>query len=294
MDIRIHSNANRNTLAIARIYILFIWLIKLFVADLEVFSFLSLDLFHPHGVMALIPSSLRSFLYYDIGMSNIRYVLICMLVPAILGVNYSKYFLWLFALGVSIYLGFLKGFGGHVNHRELILLYVTYAFCVLPVFDGLSLRRGTSEVVDRQHYVSSMQVLALVIVVSYFAIGLARVTVGFPEVFDPRVMRAWILHRNLRPNPYGFTFGMWFLENPYMRKLLPIFLPMTTLIELLFPIVLYLKARAVTILVFVMMTVHVGIFFMMNIPFFESIFLLVLLLPYDRILNKQRLNTDAS
>lgn len=129
-----------------------------------------------------------------------------------------------------VYLGIGRGFGAHVNHRELVLLYVTALFVFLPCLDALAVQaRRRRE--GREVYRASMIAICIVITTSYLFVGAARLAIGFPDVYDPVVMRGWLVRRSLRPNPVGLELGAAFLDLPLSRYAIPLMLPASTVME---------------------------------------------------------------
>jgi hypothetical protein len=183
-----------------------------------------------------------------------------------------------------IYLGLLKGFGGHVNHRELVLLYMTVALSLLPCYDALSLNPDRNRR-SRQPgvYSAAMICLCLILLFQYAAVGAARLFVGTPQVFELDTMRGWILSRNLRPNPYEFDLGIYVLQLPL---LLWSALPISTILELLAPVVIWSGPRVRLALLFALAAFHGSILLLMNIPFFENILLLLLCVNYTPFLQR--------
>lgn len=283
----LHKDATAQTLAITRIFVLLIWFVKILLLDLVSIGYIPNELFHPFGMMKLVPSEAISFLTLPGTLIVIKWSTLVLILLAGLGAGRRKT-LVATALILTLIFGLTKGFGGHVNHRELVLLYVTYLLTVMPCFDAFALRRGktaTTKTVDPNIYASSMQVICGLVVLNYFFVGLARVCVGFPGVFEPQVMYDWVLSRNVRPNPAGSTWGLSFLSNDIGRVLLAVALPISTLIELACPICLWCGRKIRILFVVALISFHAGIFIMMNILFVENIALLLLFCNYSPAVN---------
>ena len=198
----LHRDATARTLAAARIFILVCWVLKLLAMDLAALGYLPKELFHPFGLMQLFPPSTIAWLTEPGVLAFLRWTLLAMLLLGITGAG-GKRTLAGTAILLTLCFGITKGFGGHVNHRELVLLYATWLLILTPCFDALSLRRSIPFKRDSRTYASSMQMVAILIMLSYFFVAMARLCVGMPNVFDPQVMYEWVLSRNVRPNPAG-------------------------------------------------------------------------------------------
>jgi len=274
-QLTLYQGADSRSLGAVRIFILSLWLIKVWQLDLTPLIHLDSELYHPHGIMKLIPESLTnnidnpSFLFW------FKILLLYLIFHAMLGLGVNNLVVVLVPIILTLLLGYLKGFGGHVNHRELTLLYISYLLPFMNTFEAYSLRNSASESI--KNYQCYMLIICLVIVLQYYFVGLARLMVGFPEVFDPEVMKNWIYQRNFRDNPYNFTFGVSLIESPLGKITLPFALPFSTAIELLALTCLWLGKLPRLFIIFLLACFHFSIFLIMNISFIENMVLLVIL-----------------
>ena len=279
-SLNIHSNATASTLATVRIMVLVCWFIKIATSQMTSLGYLSLELFHAHGIMKLVPRSVISFATAPSPLIALQCLILTLTGLAIAGVG-RKPVLALIAFLLTFYFGIAKGFGGHVNHRELLLLYVTYLLIFLPCFQVYTLFPRPSKQPLHRHdapiFAASMQLICSLLLLNYFFVGIARICVGFPDVFAPSVMFDWVLSRNVRPNPYDWGIGLWMLGNEWGRLQLAIALPISTVVEIIAPICLWCGNRLRNALIVALMGFHIGIFFIMNIAFFENIALLAIL-----------------
>ena len=288
--LQVHRDANARTLAAARIFILLCWFIKIATSDLMSLGYFSNELFHAHGLLKLVPTGLLTILTEPFSLQLLQWSLLGLITLSLFGIGRHAVLASL-ALLLTLQIGIAKGFGGHVNHRELVLLYTTYLLVGLPCFDALALRLGRFKeqtVLPQASYVASLQLLSFTILLPYFFIAVARLCVGFPGVFEPQVMYDWVLSRNVRPNPYEWGWGLTFLASDFGRLLLAIALPVSTLIELFAPLSLWCGKRSRVLVVVSLISFHLGIFFLMNIAFFENIALLLLLCDYTPLLSPSR------
>lgn len=283
-EITLHRDSTALTLAAARIYIFGIWIVRLLIDDTASISFLDIQLFHPFGVMKLIHISAIELLLTSSGLLALKSLALMFLILGLLGVGRKFPVIAVAAALLVLYLGVLKGFGGHVNHRELILLYMTVTLCFLPCYDALAISPD-SAAADRPQriYTASMIALCLVLLFHYAAIGAARIFVGAPEVFNPEVMQGWIISRNLRPNPYEFELGTLILGYPL---LLALALPLSTLLELMAPLVIWSGSWTRSAILLSLALFHGTILLLMNIPFFENVLLLLLCTNYTPLLTR--------
>ena len=292
IEVRIHPHASAGTLAVARIVVCLVWLSRLLRDPIQHLGYLPAELWYAYGAMRLLPDSFVAILIDPVSLSILRAVAIGLAVLVILGTRPQRLTLAAFVAVLIVYLGVSRGFGGHVNHRELVLLYVTGLLFFLPAFDAVALQPGRRRR-DTAVYRSSMIAICLLIAVSYLFVGLARATMGFPLVFEPEVMRGWLVGRSLRPNPLGLELGAAFLDGPAATYLIPLVLPASTLMEILAPAALWLRRRYRIVLLIGLGSMHVGIALLMNIVFIENVLLLALFVNYTPWIERLRQRRPA-
>lgn len=295
--IRIHTSATAETLAAARILVALLWLARLVPDPVHRLGHLPSEIWFARGVLEFVPGALMATLLEPAGLSVLRFVAIGLAVLVGLGVRPHRASLASLTLVLVVYLGIGRGFGAHVNHRELVLLYVTGLLVFLPCFDALALQSRRRITDGNEVYRASMIALCLVIVTSYVYVGVARLAMGFPTVYDPDVMRGWLVSRSLRPGPLDLELGAAFLGQPASRYLVPLMLPVSTILELASPLALSLRERPRLFLLIALAGMHVGIALLMNIVFIESVVLLVLFVSYtpwvERIRGMRRIRRPA-
>ncbi|WBU37766.1 hypothetical protein [Homoserinibacter sp. YIM 151385] len=274
--IRLHESATAESLAAGRILVLAIWIV--FLAQDPVFSLLHLpiELFQPYGVFRLAPDGVWAALLTPAGLWSLKGGAIALAAWALLGLRGARgAALALVAVGL-LYLEVKKGFGGHWDHRELTLVYVTGVLALTPAWDALALRRGPAPARRAGAHRAGLLAVSLVVVIQYLFIGIARLAIGAPGVFLGGTLQNWIENRNLRPNPYGFDLGTLFLDPVWAVPLDLLFLG-GTLLEVGAVLVLFLRpgwlklALVVGFLVF-----HLSIFVLMNVSFAENMVLVLL------------------
>ncbi|PJZ75755.1 hypothetical protein [Leptospira neocaledonica] len=282
----LHEDADSQTLGFARIFIFTIVFLHVFFDRTLVLSYLDPGLFFPQGIFRLIPSD------YWIGINSAGFLLIfkilllSFLAGAIFGI--SKYFLYASYIGFAIFLGIEKGFGGHVDHRELFLVYIMFSLSLTPCLDSLSL--SGSELKDQKNpqvYKAAMLLVLLVPILEYVYIGAARLFIGFPEVFHPDIMKGWILHGMIRPTRFpSLGIANYYLTHSWLNWTLYFILAFSTILELLAILFPFLKKWPKRLLILSLMGFHIGIFLIMNIVFIENLAILFLFFNYGPILNR--------
>jgi hypothetical protein len=238
--IRLHESSNAESLALARILIFTIWLIYIVPDPIESIVYFSPELFNTYGVYAWLPSELWGWIITPLGLLTLKTILIGLGVWGLLGLPGSKWVTALFVVAVLTYLQLKKGFGGHWDHRELTLVYVTALLGITPAWDSFAVYRRNFKKPPVEIYRASLIVLSLIVVLQYFFIGAARLFIGGPGVFLNGTLQKWIEHRNLRPNQLGWDFSS-LLQGPIWGGVLDSFFLAGTLLELAAVLLLFFR-----------------------------------------------------
>lgn len=171
---------------------------------------------------------------------------------------------------------YVRGFGGHVNHQELTLLYAT---TILALTDAL-LFRADEKAVNLLHRIGSFAI-RLTVTWQYFLIGVARLA-GAPSALLPNnnTMDNWLIVHGVKWNWWTFDFSELVADNMAVRLFFRAGLVISTIFEIASPFVLFSK-RLRAIWLPLMLIFHVGIWLTMNILFWQNIVLLLLFFDQD-------------
>lgn len=185
--------------------------------------------------------------------------------------------LWL-AVGVSALVQgvYVRGFGGHVNHQELTLLYATAA---LALTDAL-LFKADEKAASVLSRIASFAI-RLTVTWQYFLIGVARLA-GAPSALLPNnnTMDNWLIVHGVKWNWWTFDISELVADHMAVRLFFRAGLIISTIFEIASPFVLFSKQlRAVWLPL--MLLFHVGIWLTMNILFWQNIALLFLFFDQD-------------
>lgn len=274
---RLHATATARTLASVRILVAVLWAVRIATDAPLLLRFLDSSLWRAYGIMRLLPQSLLNALLTETGLSLLRGAILVAAVAVALGLRAGTINLAALSVFLTVYFGLMKGFGGHVDHRELVLLYVTYTLILLPCTDALTIVGRRQELNEQSIYAASMMVLSAIVAFSYFFIGLARLAMGTPTIFHPDVLAGWLVSRSKRPNPYGFEIGSEIVAVMSGSLLLAVPMILSTLLELLSPLMLWARSKPRRTIIVGLVLFHVGVFLTMNISFAENIMLLTIL-----------------
>jgi hypothetical protein len=275
----IHERADRTTLALLRVWMFGIWFVSLLLDPIQQLAALPDDLFQPPGFLKVVPMSMWSRLLEERSLMAFRVVLLVLLFLTAIGTFRKPYVPILTAALVAVYQGVVRGYSGHMNHAEIMLLWATMLVVFFPMSEALSVRRprdGGPDV-DRQAR-AAVLALAILFAASYFFVAAVRLFKGV-DLFETDSLRNnlaghWIGSGHLVDGTYVLPSGtpLWDAIPGGVLKLL--FLGVTVL-ELVVPLVIVSKwsRRLVTpgLLLF-----HIANIVLLGIPFIEDMLMLVL------------------
>ncbi|GAA1985000.1 hypothetical protein [Microbacterium pumilum] len=294
LRVRLHQRVTAESLGLARILIFGIWIYYVLVDPIQRLALLPIELFHPFGVFRALPDWFWSAVVTPTGLLGLTLVCLVLFVWAGLGLRGARFVTALAVIAALTYLQVKKGFGGHFDHRELTLLYVTAALLLTPAWDAFAVSRARRAGTRRPDvYRSSLLVLCFVVILQYLFIGTARLFIGGPGVFLGGTLQNWVENRNLRPNPFGFDLGTYFLGSFWAVPLDLLFLG-GTILEITAIVLLFLPPGWIKLLFVVGFAVfHTSIFLLMNVAFPENVVLLLLFFDLAAPLRRMRSGHQA-
>lgn len=119
----IFSKATVLELGLARVLIFSVLICDLLIDDLAVNALWSVGNFHAHGVISLIPQQVLEFMLSETGLVCFQYGYLLVLVLGLIGFGPSWFVVGSSLIATTWFHGLARGFGGHVNHQELIVLH---------------------------------------------------------------------------------------------------------------------------------------------------------------------------
>lgn len=276
--IKLYATASPLTVASARIIVLGLWVAYLVGDPIWILTGMPVGLLHLKGVMRIFPTGFWEVMLAPGTLVFFWVSILLALIYALIGLPRSRVAVVLALGALLIYLQIEKGFGGHWDHRELTLLYVTAVLPFTRGWDTLAVSREKAPVpgnANGNRYQADMLSLALIVVGQYVFVGIARLSMGTPQVFEGALAQ-WILQRTVRPNPYGFEPGLWLAET-VTSQTLDLALLLATVLEISSFLIFFLAPRFRLLMLIGLALLHISIFFFMNTLFFENLVLLLLL-----------------
>ena len=264
---------------IARILVFSILLVDLLVDDLPALVSMPQEAFLPRGVLRCLPAAWMSTILQGEFLRGFTLVYGGILLLGVCGIGRAWLITGTALLGTIFFLGMARGFGGHVNHQELIVLHCLFFFFSRRAFatasvNALLWKRPTNETDDD---VSRLLLRALCfwVLLTYFMIGVARLQTSDLRLYGTNAMTFYALQHSTKWNYWNFSFARDLLNQPAFELVLKVAFPMATILELTAPLAVMVR-RLVWPIVISLWLFHLSILFCMNIFFWQNMLLLLL------------------
>lgn len=229
-------DATKDTVAFARVVVFGMWLVVVVLTPLDRLAVLPPELSHGLGPFFLLPRRANELLLSSGGLMTLRWALVTLLVPVVLGVRPYRLFAVPAAVLLLVFDGVIRSFGGFGFHSTFAPLYFALILSVCPAADGLSVSTR-ARALPRAHYVASMAALAAIFAMAYVFVGGRRLAGGL-GVFTTDSLVSWVATKSLEPSGYGFTVGLKVLEYPALAAGLKVGFVVVTGFEILSPLIL--------------------------------------------------------
>ena len=169
-NVPLHATATAESLALARILMLAIWIVYVVQDPVQSLTFLPQELFHAFGVFQLVPGTAWAALLTPTGLFALKSVLIGLFAWAMFGFRGARVAAAVALALVFVYLQVKKGFGGHWDHREMTLAYAHFLLLFTPAWDAFAVSRAARRPRREGVYRASLIALSLVVIIQYFFI----------------------------------------------------------------------------------------------------------------------------
>jgi len=284
----IHALAGPRTLGAVRVWILSVWLAKLLAEPFARLAVLPSYTFRPPGVLAMIPDSFWNVLLNESALLAIQWTTIVLLVIAIIGMRGARAALVVATALLFIYQGIVRGYGGHINHAELPLLFATVVLIGFPCFDAFALHKPhTRPTTPLAAYQVPLWTMMLVLCLSYTFVGCSRLLRGGLEVFGPESVPYWSIHAAFFQRHWELGGGLWLYDYPQLWPWLGRVFLVVTLFEIASPLALVSHTFRKVWLV-AMLVMHVATLLLLNIFFVENICLMIVMTDLGRWIEPKR------
>jgi hypothetical protein len=264
-------------LAMLRIALYGVWVVNLLLTDFSLYSRLPSVLFKGHGLSAHLPIDILAgtpHLLEALKWVAILGCLLCLLGVAGFRLIGLVTFVPLFLLDAS-----MKALGTYANHAQMVPLLLALTLPLFPAADAYSLKVSNRADQPSGSYRLGLLYSAMLMTITYSFIGARRLMIGGVGIYRDGSLERWIVGRTLEDNAFGLEAGLSLLDHRWLVPILALGMFVVTIFEILSPLALrYVSFRRLWLLVIV--AFHLSTLLGMNILFWESVvLLLVLFLP---------------
>jgi hypothetical protein len=274
----LHEQAGPRLLRLARLGIFALWIFKLLLDPLWRLADLPREMFHPVGILALLPASAIDALLTWNGLTAL---LVSTLGLCVLAMTDKAFpFVSTLAAGaLTAYSSLIRSFGPAV-HTDIVLLLAVYALAGFAWADWIALKFGGKKIQPGAAAYPLITIVAM-LSLSYCLVGLNRTVAGGINVFTGDTMEAWCIDASMRGYYFNTNIGWHIPEWPAVVFMLHSGLPFITLFEITAPLCLAVPHYR-WIFMPVMLSFHLMSLVFMNIFFFDDMLLYLLLIDWSR------------
>lgn len=229
--------------------------------------------FHAFGFLAVFPPDALEWLLSSTGLRVIGWSALLTAVASCIGF-FPRVFMPL-ATALLIFSQLIpRGVQGFINHAQVPIILCALVLTLGPSTNALTIwpRRRTD--VDPRAYQATLVLMPTLFCLGYLFISAHRVSYGGWELFSSDSLSQWLVRWNLRAADPESSLGLMVVRNPTLAAMLKASFPLITLLELSAPFAI-LSRRYRLFFVPTMLSVHVGIYFLMHISFSQLALLYV-------------------
>lgn len=273
----IFKQATTFHLGIVRILVFGILLLDLLVDDLPALVSMPVEAFLPRGIFQVIPMAWMETVLTHGFLFGFSLVYGLILAAGLVGFGPAWLVTGLALLGTVFFHGLAHGFGGHVNHQELIVLVSLFFFLSKRSFAAVSVNtvlcKASASETDNEISRFLLRALCFWVLLTYFFIGVARLQTSDWRVYQTNAMTFYALLHSTKWNYWDFSLAKNLLNQPFFDLFLRISFPLATILELAAPLALLVR-RLVWPIVISLWLFHIAILLTMNIFFWQNMLLL--------------------
>lgn len=250
-----------------------LWSWQVASASVHPLTVLPVSLYEPVGFLSFLPESVASIMLSHAFLLALQ--LLTAVTTAVAALSRGGAACAVLACaGVTLYEGIVRGFGGHISHHDLVLLYAAYGLALFQLADRV-VPAPTRPDATRSG-IPLVATIAL-LCVTYSLTGLFRLLRGGTELFTSGSLTFWALRNSYQYINPIWGLGRYLPELPLVNTLLSLGYPIVTVFEVLAPVCLWSR-RFRGVFLAVMIPFHLFSWLFMEIFFWESLLLYVLFL----------------
>jgi predicted DCC family thiol-disulfide oxidoreductase YuxK len=234
----LHKQVSPHTLGFARIWVFGLWLWKIWPDGFHHLSMLPVESFHPVGVLWFMPSAWHGFFLSMPFLLGLKGTLLLLLALVVLGVRPYQGLAVASCLLLTVYNSMVQSFGP-VSHGDVPLLLAAFVLAAFPAADAFSMQRHPDRFASPETYQAAMVLITLIFTLTYSWIGIRRVAASAPGIFTDGTILRYMLLRSFEDGPYQTDVGLKVLRQPVLATSLEVGFVVTTIVEILAPLVLF-------------------------------------------------------
>ena len=269
------GQASPETLGLIRAAAFLMWLIEIGNDPIARLGELPRSMHEPVGVGRLVPDEAWDRILTPESLGRLQKLLVVLVVACALGVRPYRPTATATAALLTVHQSIVRGYT-FTNHEELALLICTYVLALFPAADGLAWPGRRRATATPETYGAAIQAMALLLLIPYSEIGARRIVRGGPAIFTGASLPHWLGALDAL-DPAAFGVGLEVLRRPRLVRLLKGGFVVTTVFELLAPLVL-IRQRLRRAWIVVIVSLHLVNRLTLKLFFWQNSALIVLLL----------------
>ncbi len=264
----LHEEASPKLLRAVTIWVFGFWCLQLAFSPVDSLAALPMVLYGPVGFLRGVPDSVVAWLLSSPVIYYFKAVIL-LSCAAVIFIIRPRVFAILACASLTVYLGLLRGFGGHVSHSDLVMLYAAYFLALFTLANARLSAQERSRV-----NLSGVPVVAVLAALffTYSLTGLFRLMHGAIETFTSGSLTFWAMRNSYQYVDPLWGWGRQLLNQPVWAAALNAGFPFVTLFEVLAPLC-FVSSRFRWVFIVVMLPFHLLAWIVMEIFFWEPLLL---------------------
>lgn len=254
-----------------------LWVVRVAPDPLRWVSLLPVDVMEPVGLLGLLPGAWRTALLHPVALESLKLGTLALLAASIVR-GPSSGFALLSCGALTLYQTIGRSFAGHMDHKDLVLLYAAYLVAALPIADRIAARPRQAEAATRRRVEAAPVVAILAMLCATYAlVGVNRLLRGGLEIYTSGTLTFWALRNSFQLAEPAWGLGRLVLEHPLLGRMLELGFPVVTVFEVLAPLCLVSRPFR-RLFVATMVPFHLLSWMLLEVFFWEHLMLYPLFL----------------
>lgn len=278
----IYEHATARHLGFARIVVFGLLLVRLLMDPIEQLADFPFGAFVPHGPLQFLPDVWMTSLLAAGHLFAFKWIYAGVLLLCLTGAGPRLPVMLIAICGAVFYDGLARGFGGHINHQELIVTHCAILLIFFACYDGFSVNHlirqkdpNAATPAQLASYRIALRVVCFWIALTYFYVGMARISSSGVKGYFTNTINFYALQQSLKWGYWDIGMARHLLDQKWLQILLSVSFPLATLLEIAAPLAVFMRKLTIPI-VLGLLVFHVMIFLFMNFFFWQNMVLLSL------------------